>query len=752
MLTTLMMVAVPMAGLAAAEGDTPALKAGLSLQFADIVVPEGATRAALEKAYGRLSLPPLNDFDFVMSDVSFKMARRFTEYSGDISGRMLGALQAAAALLGQASPMADSLAAAFPQYQKPDGHFGAEQDLAAGVKQDRDMPICWGNGRLLLALAERYRLRPDPKLLDVARRIGDYVISTRPYYGKPENFKRVGGVYASGFVTCYPSLIDGLAALAEVSGEVKYADEARFIAHLSLLDRAFEHHHSHGRLTAYRGMLDLDRMSGRAEFTPAIVEDCRKIREGFMLPTGGITETFDRTDIRDEGCTEADWVRVNLFLWRTTADPMYLDMAECVLRNHLLATMFLNGGFGHHQFRVLRDGDNQYPGGGIDPTGADSYWCCSMHGTQVLADVARWGVVELSGMPVVTWISEGQWTFKHDGKEITVRTERRAVTNWKVTVSSPDEMDTAIALHVPGRAKTAIINGRIIEGASDWMSWPCKGTGPVTLDVAFPERIRRAGAYGDKVKEGQPVRLFLGPDLLCLADADVPDGFFAADKVSTIRVSSQPPATDQIPVIVESADGSRRCLTQLTPMCQRPTGGCWYLFNVKQASDEELKKSAPQFKREGIPLEMVFGCDGQWELYLNGRKHASGSAFGGENFMAAGYARRGVNEIAIRARSNKPRPLIIGLIRTAEGMVGTTSTKWSATVCDDSAFKQYLADQTQVTGESVPLKDLGGLGIEPLRYIPGDYLGTAARYIWPDAPNKDAKAWYLVRCQFEIAK
>ena len=34
-------------------------------------------------------------------------------------------------------------------------HYTKLYDLKASIEQDREMPIMWGNGRLLLALAER---------------------------------------------------------------------------------------------------------------------------------------------------------------------------------------------------------------------------------------------------------------------------------------------------------------------------------------------------------------------------------------------------------------------------------------------------------------------------------------------------------------------------------------------------------------------------------------------------------------------
>ncbi len=60
----------------------------------------------------------------------------------------------------------------------------------------------------------------------------------------------MGGLFASGFTTCYPSLIDGLVALGVATGEERFLDEAQFIGELSLRDQEFASRHSHGRLTA----------------------------------------------------------------------------------------------------------------------------------------------------------------------------------------------------------------------------------------------------------------------------------------------------------------------------------------------------------------------------------------------------------------------------------------------------------------------------------------------------------------------
>jgi hypothetical protein len=726
-------------GLAAGAGDP-----GVVVRLPDACVAEGRTKQALQGAVTRLCSPPLGDVAFVLSDLNFKLTRRFTEYSGDVSGRMLGALQAAAPLLGEDIPMIRTLADAIPGYQKADGHFGADQDLSAGVTQARDMPILWGNGRLLLALCERYRITRDPQVLAVAKRLGDYAISTRSYYGKRENFEKVGGAYASGYTTCYPSLIDGLAALGEVSGEAKYMEEARFIAGLSLLDAAFEKHHSHGRLTAYRGMLDIDQFTATSDFRAKVVAGCGVIRERFMLPTGGVTETFDRTDIRDEGCTEADWIRVNILLWRATGNAMYLDVAEGALRNHLLAMQFRNGGFGHHLSRTLQIGDRAYPWGGVSNCGAEAYWCCSMHGTQVLADVARWSVLESEGRLLVTWLGEARGAFVLDGQRVTAVTRETGPGAWEVQLESAEPLDVTLRLRVPGRAKAIRVDGQELQARDGWADHAVRAEGRSVIPVSLPSDVRIEGPYAPAVREGEPVRLFSGADLLCLADANVPDDLLAEDEVPEVLYDRVRAADGRVRAIVRK-DGAD-VVTWLTPMISRPAGGCRYLLRATPASADRFAAAPAAFERREVPIEIVMSCDGSYELYLNGRQLAVGQSWV-EGRCIDAYVPPGRNVLCVKVRSKSAHPGLMGKIELPQGhRVVTNARDWEAALWPETGRVSDLDS----SGELVGLRDLGGFGVAPWKQMSGAYAGTGARWIWPEEPQPGHAAAWLVRTVFDV--
>jgi len=702
------------------------------------VTPLGVTRDRLEMARDRLCSPPLDDLDFVMSDVNFKLTRRFTEYSGDISGRMLGALNATSPLLDRDAPVLDKMLQAMPGCQKPDGHFGADQSLATDINQKRDMPILWGNGRLLLALAQRCASNPDPALLKTAIRLGDYMISTRQYYGKRENFEGVGGAMASGFTTCYPSLIDGLVALGEVSGEARFLDEARYIARLSLLDREFKSHHSHGRLTAYRGMLDLDRLTGTNEFTDAVVDGCRKIRQKYLLPTGGVTEIFDLAYSRDEGCSEADWVRVNYLLWVATGDKSYLDAADGILRNHLLPAQFESGGFGHGTFKPVKAGGAAINGGRILALGSEAYWCCSMHGTQLLADVANWGVIADGPDIVITFLAEVETTV---GNAV-VAARQSAPASWTVTLAPSGSATALLRLRVPAWSiedgkPFMLVDGQPTPVAGGWATFKCPLSGKKQIKVEFSNKINVTPAPGENPAAASQV--FAGGDLYCLPDAWLEARLRDSEDALEVAMVADRPENGLIPVVVTGPDGTPQ-RSRLTSMMNKPKGGCQVVFKVRQVPEEQfaaLHAAAEQEPAAAEPVELRFACDGEIQVSLDGENVYSHTGWH-ESPLAIVYTKKpqspGARKVEVKIKAGELRPALIGTIK-ANGRVYTTSAQgWTVRPAgSDTVAKATVAD-------------LGGFGSPPWDYFPGHFAATGARWIGPADPGA-AKDWVF---QYEL--
>ena len=703
----------------------------------------GDTRAALDRAHGRLCSPPLSDQAFVLSDVSFELKRRFNEYSGDVSGRMLGALQAAEAALGMDEAFDQQLLERLPEYQKADGHFGADQDLAAGISQQRDTPILWGNSRLLLGFAQRAALSPSPAAIAMARKIGDYVITTHRYYGKRENFESVGGVYSSGYTTCYPALIEGLVELGVVTGEAKYLDEARSISQLALLDQAFEKHHSHGRLSAYRGMLLLDRATGRREFLPFVRAGCGRIMADFMLPTGGITETFDRTDTRDEGCTEADWVIVNLLMWEATGEAGYLETAEHVLNNHVLAAELANGGYGHQNLRVSTVAGKRLNCTGFAAAASDSYWCCSMHITQMLAELPRWAVVLRGRDLYVTLLAEARCRFGADGPEVTVTTA--GPNEWVIESSRP--VVGELLIRRPTWAAGMRVNGENVDEITPWIRCPStRGDAPERVwRIKLEPELRVLSVHAGLPAKPNAVRLLWGKDVLCLPDLpEQPEPTADAPVPSVILSEAGPDRQGRLQVMVlEPGAGQRPAL--LVPMFRRPHGGCRFIFQV--AEQRTNIPQVPDPLAALVPIEVMVALEGKAEIWLNGRTIGWAEGWG-ESPRIAVWARRGHNVLAVRCQGTGERPALIGRIIGAAGQFDTSPQTWSFVSLGSRLDPEWLLDAKAGPG-AVELGDLGGFGTPPWLHLPAGFAASPARWIWPREHAARPDGWWLARCGFE---
>ncbi len=454
-------------GAAAAPGDS------FSGKYTGGLIIQASRRAAL-----RHLSAPFDDPKFVLSDVTFQYKRRFTRYSGDVSGRYLSAVSFLFAPQPFRSvPHLEEILKGILKAQKPDGHFGVGQNLAAGVKRERDMPLVWGNGRLLVGLVELYTATGRKEALEAARRLADYFISAEKYYGRKENFLQVGGTFASGFATCYLSLIEGLELLGrEVPEGRKYHLLAGRIARLLKEGPSFPGFHAHGRLTAYRGLL----LSGSSKDFEFVLARWNKItREGYVMPNGSIGEVFSRKPVRDEGCAEADWLRLNLQLFARTGRPEFLDAAEAVLLNEILASQFPNGGFGHQRFLYQGGGSAESePPVGFRAGGSEAYWCCSSHVGRALGALAAEPWIKTPGGLCLPFLfpAEGRFDIKGNNVSISLRKADPlpgVAGKWTVEIKTDRPVELRILIRRPyGCVVKGLRTGGLRLPGGGWIKLP----------------------------------------------------------------------------------------------------------------------------------------------------------------------------------------------------------------------------------------------------------------------------------------
>jgi DUF1680 family protein len=396
----------------------------------------GDLTARFDRAYNRLlnGGPPKFDTAFVLADAVPQHTRRFTQFSGDVSGRYIGAMAAASRVRGTELPQLKSVVDELLRLQKPDGHFG-DPFSTGGTVTSNDMALMWGNGRLLIGLMEYYGVHPRPDVLEAARRIGDFLVGIAPLY----NSEAVRNEYnadkfAVGYI-CWTQHIEGLVALWQATHDNRYQALARTLA-----DRTDRHpsQHSHGFLTSLRGIVDLYRATGERRYLEQVTREWQALMQSVNVTIqGAVPEMFAPAIKRDEGCSEADWLRLSLELWRETREPQYLEEAQRTLFNEFSLNQFSSGDFGHHS--MTDDG--------VAPPYARAWWCCTMHGLRALAAVFDYVMAERDGKLWLDVPADGRG--KTDGLEVRVDSALERDGSVKLIVTATDGKSHTIAIRRP---------------------------------------------------------------------------------------------------------------------------------------------------------------------------------------------------------------------------------------------------------------------------------------------------------------
>ncbi len=354
----------------------------------------GAWGEALARGEKRIGLDPYT-VTYLLADLNFGMHRPFTNFSGDVSGRFL---EVASLTSTRAHPQPAALREVMeeiPALQKADGHFGTDVDWArpidfdAPVEKAKMMPTLWGNGRMLLGLIAAYERFGDRRILHCARKLGDFYadIAVGRFCDpkRVEEYRQKSGGYAGAYVTCVYTGIEGLAKLHHLTGDKKYLKAAERMADFHAAFDTLPVEHSHGSICVHEALLMLYEATGDMKYLARVTDRWSKaVTGGYVNPAGGVLEKFNVSynSSLDEGCAEADWLRLNLMLWRNTGGTQYLDMAERSLWNEFPANQWPDGGFGHRH--VSTDAKGAYAFGKYS---REAVWCCCFHGPLALHEL-----------------------------------------------------------------------------------------------------------------------------------------------------------------------------------------------------------------------------------------------------------------------------------------------------------------------------------------------------------------------------
>jgi DUF1680 family protein len=400
--------------------------------------------------------------DFILADVTLDplFKRRFTDFSGDQSGRYLSVFSK---IKVEGNPIdIHQLAKKIIATQKSDGRFGSDTLIfEASQLQGEHMALLWGNGRLLTGLMDYYEAFKDPAVLKSAIKLGDFLSSITKSCIKPDiiaSFKNKG---AMGFI-CFTQNIEGLVKLYNATNNQKYIQLAEEI--YPLLPE-MGNQHSHGYLNTLRGVLMLYNVTKQQEQKDFVISRYKEVFESTdYMVTGGVPEFFggpgsSADGYRDEGCSEADWVMLSLELWKTTAEMKYLNNAEYSLMNELMLNQFESGDFGHHHIE---------PNFGykLSAHEARAWWCCDYHGLEAMLQSKDLIITNDNGIKKINLFYNSE--FKDDDIAFDLLRTNNTDTIYKIKIKQSGSKSVSIGIRKPYWAKSMTLKiNNVSENAKE---------------------------------------------------------------------------------------------------------------------------------------------------------------------------------------------------------------------------------------------------------------------------------------------
>jgi DUF1680 family protein len=413
---------------------------------------------------------------FLLSDLRGESGRRFTNFSGDLSGRWIGALASCSATYKEEFPALRPFVESALKLQHPEGYFG--KSFNTDDPSDDDLALLWGNGRFLVGLTEYYSLSQDPAVLRAARQLGDFLVKIAPRFNSQQMEQAFGSAHFATSYICWTQQTEGLAELYALTKDVRYRDACADIAR-RITRRPGDH--VHGFLCSVRGALNLYKATGDDEYLQMVSRHWKDVTaSGDILVTGGVPEAWSPKRMRTEGCAECDWLRLNLDLHAVTGQEEFLCGAEDILFNEFSMNQFWTGDFGH---ALLGDfGRADYANAGAQSgTGEPgivlvrAWWCCTLHGLRAFPAVQQ-RVFRQSGDQLIYQIPV-DGSFESDGIKLVARSYlatqgkveikvERASRRSRLQVRQPHWADAIVLSHkdhaVPGLLVSDLETGDVI--------------------------------------------------------------------------------------------------------------------------------------------------------------------------------------------------------------------------------------------------------------------------------------------------
>ncbi len=469
--------------------------------LADPVLADCQLAFRIGLARQRTASYPCDSMDFIMMDLERPEGRsRHAHWcTGDLTGRLLEFLSCSEGIDGRCDPRLKDLFERILKQRRPSGLFGRFAPSPAGGDPESD-PMNGAN-RLFCGLVRYFELTGDARAIEAAQGVAKRLLSVRDAW-----VARLTGS-AGRFIEAW--VVEPFARLYAITKEPRYLEFCGLIReHLGTCETSC---HAHGFMSTLRGLQTVALVTGdkgwneKPELNRQLIVEKR-----FEMPDGCTSEAFP-SNHRNEGCSIADWLMLNLNAGLLTGDDDAYEKAERIFWNALAFNQWINGSFGHRGLMANGYGMQCFE---------EAWWCCVHDAGLAMSEYARHAVTLRDGTIRVNLLVPGQFT---------------------LPLPSGNSVQVKITTRWPASAEATIEAEGVPAGMLVKLRIPKCVAKPVAEEARNGERVRLTlqGKIGHRIEECRPgVLLTYGPLVLApstygwnssrpqtAADAAVPAGY-----------------------------------------------------------------------------------------------------------------------------------------------------------------------------------------------------------------------------------
>ncbi|NLP10424.1 hypothetical protein GX408_08520, partial [bacterium] len=342
----------------------------------------------------RMASYPCDSMDFVMMDLERpdRRSRHAHWCTGDLSGRLLEFLCCAEGVDGKNDARLEELFQRILQQRRPSGFIGRYSASPDDPVPEQDPVRAGAASKLFHGLLRYYELTGEPRALSAAKGLAEVLWSVHEEWAK-----RLADPRTFGDVSQW--VVEPFARLYNITKDPRWIEFCRMIRDglQSCENRVC---HSHGFLSTLRGLQELTLITGDLSWNEAVDRNYRIIVEKqFEMADGNIPEKFPHSE-RNEGCSIADWLMLNLNQGLIHGDDLAYDKAERIFWNALAFNQLITGGLGHRRITA-----NGY---GVDKI-HEAWWCCTQNGGMAMSHYARHTVTLRQKTLQINLLTPGQF-------------------------------------------------------------------------------------------------------------------------------------------------------------------------------------------------------------------------------------------------------------------------------------------------------------------------------------------------------